>query len=113
MKNLISEQWLDRKWRPMMGWTYMAICIFDFIIFPVLWSAFQAQYSGTVNDQYDPITLQGGGLLHVAFGAILGVTSWSRGKEKIAYMETSNNQINTQNLYNHHQEGSEYNNGKN
>ena len=113
MKNIISEQWLDRKWRPMMGWTYMAICIFDFIIFPVLWSAFQAQYSGIVNDQYDPITLQGGGLLHVAFGAILGVTSWSRGKEKIAYMETSNTQINTKQTHNQHQEGSEYYNGKN
>ena len=95
--NTTENTWVDKKWRPMMAWCYMAICICDFIIFPVLWSVFQGHYSGVVADQYDPITLQGGGLLHVAFGAILGVTSWSRGKEKLAYIETENSQINSQN----------------
>lgn len=108
--NLFDNSWIDKKWRPMMGWAYMAICICDFIIFPVLWSVFQAHYNGTISDQYDPITIQGGGLLHVAFGAILGVTSWSRGKEKIAYMETESNQINTNRQF---KEGFERNNGKN
>lgn len=107
-----ENSWIDKKWRPMMGWTYMAICVCDFIIFPVLWSVFQGHFiGGTVNDQYDPITLQGGGLLHVAFGAILGVTSWSRGKEKIAYMETESNQINTKRQFK--EEGFDQNNGKN
>jgi hypothetical protein len=34
--------------------------------------------------QWLPITLGGGGLFHVAMGAVLGVTAWSRGQEKIA-----------------------------
>jgi hypothetical protein len=29
------------------------------------------------------ITLDNGGLIHLAFGAILGITSWTRGQEKI------------------------------
>ncbi|MFN9957295.1 MAG: hypothetical protein ACK55I_29675, partial [bacterium] len=27
---------MNRKWRPAMGWTYMAVCICDFILFPIL-----------------------------------------------------------------------------
>jgi len=34
--------------------------------------------------QWVPITLQGGGLFHVAMGAVLGVAAWSRGQEKLA-----------------------------
>ena len=34
--------------------------------------------------QWAPITLQGGGLFHVAMGAVLGVSAWSRGQEKMA-----------------------------
>ena len=28
-----KEDWMNAKWRPMMGWLYMATCTFDFIIF--------------------------------------------------------------------------------
>jgi hypothetical protein len=74
---------MNRKWRPAMGWTYMFICILDFAVFPVLWSIIQATHSGTVSTQWDPITLRGAGLFHMAMGAILGITAWSRGQEKI------------------------------
>lgn len=77
------EHWTDKKWRPMMGWMYMATCITDFIIFPVLWSILQA-YNQQPITQWDPLTLKGAGLFHMAMGAILGVTAWSRGQEKIA-----------------------------
>jgi hypothetical protein len=66
-----------------MGWTYMFICILDFAVFPVLWSIIQATHSGTVSTQWDPITLRGAGLFHMAMGAILGIAAWSRGQEKI------------------------------
>jgi hypothetical protein len=79
----IHEDWMNRKWRPAMGWTYMFICILDFAVFPVLWSIIQATYSGTVSTQWDPITLRGAGLFHMAMGAILGIAAWSRGQEKI------------------------------
>ena len=79
-----KEDWMNRRWRPAMGWTYMITCIFDFIIFPVLWSVLQAYNDGSVTSQWQPLTLQGAGLYHMAMGAILGIAAWSRGQEKIA-----------------------------
>jgi hypothetical protein len=82
---LPNENWLNTKWRPMMGWTYMVTCIFDFIAAPILWSVIQAVTNGgVVSTQWNPLTLQGAGLYHVAMGAVLGITAWSRGQEKIA-----------------------------
>jgi len=40
--------------------------------------------NGTVATQWQPLSLQGGGLLHIAFGAIMGITSWGRTQEKLA-----------------------------
>ena len=79
-----KEDRMNSKWRPMMGWSYMATCIADFILFPVLWSVLQAVQQGNVSSQWNPITLQGAGLFHLAMGAVLGVAAWSRGQEKMA-----------------------------
>jgi hypothetical protein len=84
MTNSPNEDWMNRKWRPAMGWTYMVICILDFAIFPILWSVLQAVGEGTVTSQWDPLTLKGAGLFHMAMGAILGIAAWTRGQEKIA-----------------------------
>jgi hypothetical protein len=84
-----AEDWMQTKWRPMMGWSYMLTCIADFVAFPVLWSVLQALQGGEVTSQWNPITLQGAGLYHVAMGAVLGVAAWSRGQEKIAGTATN------------------------
>ena len=81
------EDWMDRKWRPMMGWMYMVVCTFDFAIFPILWSILQAHYHGQVTNQWDPLTLKGAGLFHIAMGAVLGVTAWKRTEEKLAGLQ--------------------------
>jgi len=83
-----QESWMNRKWRPAMGWTYMVICILDFAVFPILWSILQAYQNGNVSSQWDPLTLKGAGLFHMAMGAICGVAAWSRGQEKIALSST-------------------------
>lgn len=83
-----SSSWINRRWRPLMAWVYMAICIADFILYPVLWSLLQAHYNGQVPNQYQPMSLQGGGLIHLAFGAILGIAAYGRSKEKIAGVVT-------------------------
>lgn len=85
-----KQDWMKEKWRPAMGWVYMATCITDFIIFPVLWSILQAIQGGQVTSQWNPITLQGAGLFHLAMGAVLGVAAWSRGQEKIARVPEPN-----------------------
>lgn len=86
-KSKKQEDWIQHKWRPMMAVMYMAVCIFDFVLFPIMFTIVQFWETEAVNDafrQWQPITLLGGGLFHVAMGAVLGVTAWSRGQEKIA-----------------------------
>ena len=87
-----NENWLNNKWRPSMGWMYMVVCIFDFIIFPVLWNLLQNNAGQTIT-QWKPLTLEGAGLFHMAMGAVLGIAVWSRGKEKLAGV--TNSSINT------------------
>ena len=78
-----QEDWMNSKWRPMMGWMYMVVCTADFVVFPVLWSLVQALHGGQVNSQWNPITLQGAGLFHMAMGAILGIAAYGRTQEKL------------------------------
>jgi len=79
-----KEDWMNSKWRPMMGWMYMAVCAFDFVLAPVLWSLTQALFHGGVNVQWQPLTLQGAGLFHIAMGAVLGLAAYGRTQEKLA-----------------------------
>ena len=78
-----DEDWMQKKWRPAMGWMYMLICLLDMGIFPILWAIVQ-----TVNHQqliqWNPLTLQGAGLFHIAMGAVLGISAFGRTQEKLA-----------------------------
>jgi hypothetical protein len=78
-----NEHWMNSKWRPAMGWMYMAVCTCDFMLFPILWSLLQATVHGTVNSQWNPLTLQGAGLFHLAMGAVLGIAAFGRTQEKL------------------------------
>lgn len=82
-----KEDWMNSKWRPMMGWMYMAVCACDFMLFPVLWSIHQAMNHGQISSQWQPLTLQGAGLFHIAMGAVLGIAAYGRTKEKMAGAE--------------------------
>lgn len=79
-----ATDWINKKMRPMMGWVYMLTCTCDFIIFPILWSLLQALNHGQVTSQWQPLTLQGAGLYHIAMGAVLGIAAYGRTKEKVA-----------------------------
>jgi|TARA_R110000822_G_scaffold130678_3_gene267315 hypothetical protein len=77
-----KEDWMNSKWRPAMGWMYMLICMTDFVIFPVLFALLQTMTKQPIT-QWDPITLRGAGLFHLAMGAIIGVTAFGRTQEKL------------------------------
>ena len=85
-----KEDWMNSKWRPMMGWMYMIVCITDFVLFPVLWSMVQAIHGGNVTSQWNPITLAGAGLFHLARGAVLGIAAFGRTQEKMAGANNNN-----------------------
>lgn len=82
-----DEDWMTKKWRPMMAMMYMTCCLFDFALFPIMFTIVQFWEAQAANDafrQWVPITLQGGGLFHVAMGAVLGVSAYGRTQEKVA-----------------------------
>jgi hypothetical protein len=78
-----KEDWMNSKWRPMMGWMYMLVCTMDFVGFPVMWSLLQMVSHGNVSSQWQPLTLQGAGLFHIAMGAVIGISAYGRTQEKL------------------------------
>lgn len=85
--DLKSEDWMQKKWRPMMAMMYMSVCVFDFIVAPMLWALVQFWETQAANDafrQWEPLTLQGAGLFHMAMGAVLGITAYGRTQEKLS-----------------------------
>jgi hypothetical protein len=88
-----KDDWMNTKWRPAMGWMYMGVCIFDFVLAPILWSVIQFWETESANDafrQWQPMTLQGAGLFHMAMGAVLGLAAWGRTQEKLSGTSSNN-----------------------
>ena len=77
------EDWMQTMWRPAMGWLYMLICFLDMAVFPVLWALWQGWNHAPIT-QWNPLTLQGAGLFHIAMGAVLGIAAFGRTQEKLA-----------------------------
>jgi hypothetical protein len=87
-----KEDWMNSKWRPMMGWMYMLVCTMDMVVFPILWSLLQTT-TGTQITQWNPLTLQGAGLFHIAMGAVLGIAAFGRTQEKLGGANNGGAQI--------------------
>jgi hypothetical protein len=83
-----EEGWVKSMWRPAMGWLYMLICLMDFVVFPAIPMFLPVMLKGIgITMQYaawQSLTLSNGGLIHMAFGAILGVAAYGRTQEKVA-----------------------------
>jgi hypothetical protein len=83
----VKNDFMETKWRSMMGIMYMGVCIFDFVIAPIGWTFVQFWEEEAMNDafrQWDPITLYGAGFFHIAMGAILGISAYGKTQENLA-----------------------------
>lgn len=82
------NEWIQTRWRPITAIVYLVICVFDFMVFPVFWSFF-LYFTSAIDTTigWDPLTLKGAGMFHLSFGAILGVSAYTRGQEKIRRVE--------------------------
>ena len=87
-RRITDENWAQANWRSWMGWQYMIVCLFDFMIAPIMSWIF-AYYTNTPLVSWVPLTMTGAGFYHLAMGAIIGVTSFSKSKEKIAALSRS------------------------
>ena len=102
----ISEPFYKQAWRPAAAGIYLLICLFDFIIMPSI-----IEYQNDKIDrmqaitqtlkfkspsvrqttievllrrvEWSPKTLGGGGMFHLAFGALLVAAAFTRGQDKI------------------------------
>jgi len=74
--------------RPALAWIYCIICLFDFIIMPILFNILQFNTLGQNISEYSAITLQNSGLFHISMCAVLGINSHSKSKERIADITT-------------------------
>jgi hypothetical protein len=78
-----DEHWAKAYWRPAMGWLYMLICLVDFVVFPAI-AMFLPIVTKLQYVAWQSLSLSNGGLIHMAFGAILGVAAYGRTQEKVA-----------------------------
>ena len=95
LKTLLTQKWYN-SWRNAAAWAYLLICLYDFLLAPIAIQIFIAVYHLPVSTfVWAPLTLQGGGMFHLAFGAILGVAAYGRMAENTALignMPNSNQQ---------------------
>lgn len=81
-----EESWVKQYWRPLMAYQYFAVCLFDFIIAPIM-TMLLSKYLGFEYKPWEPLTLKETGYYHMSMGAIIGVAAWTRGYEKIKRLE--------------------------
>lgn len=87
VETMSKGEWMQKYWRPCAAFMYMACCLCDFAVFPIMFTVVQFWEQEAANDafrQWVPITLQGGGLFHVSMCAVLGVSAYGRTQEKLA-----------------------------
>lgn len=107
MKN--DNKWYQSVWLPFAAGTYIVICIFDFIVMPVYVTAHNSRIENAVlrtleskdaaafadgliranqaQRQWNPLTLLGAGMFHLAFGALLTGGAVTRGFAKKSEIE--------------------------
>ena len=81
---------IQQYWRDWAALVYLFICIVDIFIAPLLWNIGMTMMDNEIKmntSRWAPLTLQGGAMFHLSFGAILGATSFNRHKE----MSSGNN----------------------
>lgn len=104
-----SNKWYQSIWLPFAAGTYIAICIFDFMIMPIYVTAHNSRIENAVfktlegkdaaifadgliranqaTRQWNPLTLLGAGMFHIAFGALLTGGAVTRGMAKRSEVE--------------------------
>jgi len=76
---------IEIYWRSWAAAVYLFICLVDFFIAPLMWNIGMSLMDKEVQmatSRWAPLTLGGGAMFHLSFGAILGATSFNRHKEK-------------------------------
>ena len=79
-------------WQKHAAYVYLFLCVVDFFIAPLMWNIGMTMMDTEVQlatSRWAPITLQGGAMFHLSFGAILGATAWKKKDEIEAHNNKS------------------------
>ena len=76
------DDYLKDLWRPLIAWVYAIIVLFDFMIAPIMLGVYCAAFRQPYIEWHS-LTIQGGGMFHIAMGAVIGVSSYGHSQEKI------------------------------
>lgn len=83
-EQIVNEHWMKSFWRPMMAYLYMIICFMDFVGFPLISMVSPIILKGfgiqSTYIPWVPLSLTNGGLVHMTFLGVLGISAWTRGK---------------------------------
>ena len=90
---------INRHWRDWAALVYLFICLCDFFVGPLWWNLLMfdacdevlAAGNNCQTSRWEPLRLQMGGMFHMSFAAILGVTAWRKKDE----VDTHNNKSNS------------------
>lgn len=78
----MEEHWLKQYWRPILAYSYILVCLFDFVLAPIM-NALISYYGKMPYVPWTSLTLGEGGFYHMAMGATIGVSAWTRGQERV------------------------------
>lgn len=100
------HNWMMTHWKPATAFVYTLICLFDFVVFPSyvginkvdlvslipqikdMDPAIQSQIILAASKGFEPFTLRGSGLFHLAFGALLTGVALKNGNELFGLVYT-------------------------
>ncbi len=107
--NLKDNRWYQNTWLPVAAFIYLGICVFDFVLMPVYTAAHNSRVENAIvrvleskdavvfadtvvkanqaTRQWNPLTLLGGGMFHLSFGALLSGGAVTRGLAKSKEVE--------------------------
>ena len=75
---------INRHWRDWAGVVSLCICLLAFFLAPLMWNFGLTMMDKEVQlaaSRWMPLTLEGGAMFHLSFGAILGATAWRKKDE--------------------------------
>ena len=106
---MLESKWYQNSWLPLAAFVYLMICCFDFVAMPIYTAIHNSNVEYKViavlqdkdpqllaesvtraeqsTKQWNPLTLIGGGLFHLAFGALLTGGAVTRGFAKKAEVD--------------------------
>jgi hypothetical protein len=108
-----EEKWIVKYWRPCAAWIYLSICVFDFVLMPIYTARTNLKLEQVIQvtkelreedrlaaittllkkNNWEPLTVAESGMLHLSFGAILGVAAYTRGRVQEAQVKNNNTPV--------------------